>query len=157
MRPLAVALAVSFARDRGGLCRRHPGRRRTGGGGDAHLHDEPEPAPRPRPHTAPRPATLVAARGDLRLTYGALFSQVRGGGEPTAATVSWQVLTVDGTVGAGRLDGLFDGGDRESATGVPVFEARSGAVRLEPAGRRAVPAFAAHDPVLALAPAPAAR
>ncbi|WP_187371370.1 DUF992 domain-containing protein [Methylobacterium oryzihabitans] len=156
MRPLALALAASLVATAAAYALARPG---------------PQPDWQPAGtltcttnpnlrlvlgHTGGATCTFVAAHGDLRQTYGALFSQGRSGGEPTAATVSWRVLTTDGTAGAGRLDGLFDGGAREPGTGgLPVFEARSGTVRLEPAAPAGpVPDFAAHDSVLALAPAP---
>ncbi|WP_298965430.1 DUF992 domain-containing protein [uncultured Methylobacterium sp.] len=156
MRPLVVALAASLVATAAAYALARPGPQpdwRTAGT----LTCTTNPNLRlVLGHTGGATCTFVAARGDLRQTYAALFSQARGTGDPTAATVSWHVLTADGTAGAGRLDGLFDGGARGSATGVPAFEARSGTVRLEPGTPAGpVPDFAAHNAVLALAPAPA--
>ncbi|MEH3146494.1 MAG: DUF992 domain-containing protein [Methylobacterium frigidaeris] len=103
-------------------------------------------------HTGGATCTFVSSRGDLRQTYGALFSQARAPGEPTAATVSWQVLTADGSSRPGLLDGLFDGGAGQHGAGLPAFEARSRGVRLEPGEEAgAAPDFGKHERYLALA------
>ncbi|WP_407529896.1 DUF992 domain-containing protein [Methylobacterium oryzisoli] len=74
---------------------------------------------------------LVSEGGDLRQDLAALLPGAGRDRDVTGSeTLSWRVLTPDGSLRAGQIDGVFAGG--MSASAVPAFQAEGRAVRLEP-------------------------
>ncbi|MBY0299230.1 MAG: DUF992 domain-containing protein [Methylobacterium sp.] len=81
---------------------------------------------------------LVSEGGDLRQDLGALLPGAGRDRDVTRSeTLSWRVLTADGSLRAGQVDGVFAG---EASATVPVFQAEGRPVRLEP-----LPSAAAED------------
>lgn len=87
--------------------------------------------------------TFVSDSGERR-EYGALFPRAGRDRDVTRSeTLSWRVMTSDGSLRSSQLDGPFAAAP---AATVPAFQAAARAVRLEPVRQEGEPGLNFADP-----------
>lgn len=98
--------------------------------------------------------TFVAERGGDRQTYVALFSRTATTAELDASqTVTWRVLTKDGTVRPGVLADLFKAPSSQAAASKPELVGRAASLQLLSHSGQTSAKFALAQPRIQLAEA----